>query len=395
MEKLARVVNRKIDGQTIYLTCFCIILFIEFLLTSTFDIYVSGKYTNWILDILILPLLFKIFVLDKYRWYQLLYIAIALGIAVLSWKHASSNVVFILLTLVLSAKGVNFKKVIYSYFCITCAMMIMVMLYSSLHIIRDLIYYRHSIPRYSFGIVYPTDFAAHIFSLILAYCYLIFDKLDLKRYVIIALIAVGVNYFNNARLSTIMILLIIPIMWIAQKAKNNVRWAQIFAGNYWIFTPILAFLTIYTSYFFTWNNHILIKIDNLLSGRIHLSNFGFYKYGFSLFGQKIIEHGWGSQSGLKLMSRNATNYFYIDSSYVRLAIIYGILVGLIILSILLCVSIRSIYSGRYVLAAIVLLLSISSMIDQHMLEVAYNPFVIALLANVYSNSKQGKSNELI
>ena len=48
----------------------------------------------------------------------------------------------------------------------------------------------------------------------------------------------------------------------------------------------------------------------------------------------------------------------------------------------LLISVRATLNHSYLLPAIVLLVTISSLIDTHMLEINYNPFLIALFANV-------------
>ena len=48
---------------------------------------------------------------------------------------------------------------------------------------------------------------------------------------------------------------------------------------------------------------------------------------------------------------------------------------------MLLIGMRSISTRGFCLAAIILLLGISCMVEQHLLDISYNPFLIALLAD--------------
>src|SRR5699024_1674078 len=137
---------------------------------------------------------------------------IVLLLALISWRKTQSNRLLLMLILIFSAKNVNFNLLIKAYFKVIVSLIIAVMIFSLLGFIDNLTYYRNSIARHSFGIDYPTDFAAYVFSAILAYCYVYFKKLNYLHYILIIIIALLVNYFTNARLDTIVITLVVPIM---------------------------------------------------------------------------------------------------------------------------------------------------------------------------------------
>ncbi|MCG4787724.1 hypothetical protein L0N33_20610, partial [Roseburia faecis] len=76
-------------------------------------------------------------------------------------------------------------------------------------LIRNLVYRRDmtNIVRQSFGIAYPTDFAAHVLYLILAYAYLKFGKIKWYDYVVFLAAAGFLVKFSDARLSAYAIVL--------------------------------------------------------------------------------------------------------------------------------------------------------------------------------------------
>ena len=88
---------------------------------------------------------------------------------------------------------------------------------------------------------------------------------------------------------------------------------------------------------------------------------------------------------MKVFNQHDAGYFYIDSSYMRLIMIYGLVVAVIMVGIFMAISIRETSAKRYVIPAILFIVSISCMVEQHLLELTYNPFLLALFAEVGTN----------
>ena len=379
--EITSLVEKDIDRESIYVFSFIAVVFLGYLETTTFTEFVPRHLIDQLTYVVLLFPLFKLFFLDNYKISKKIVIISILLLSIISWKKAGSNVLFVMTVMILSAQGVSFNKLIKYYFYITLILFIATIFYSLLGIIQNLVYQRGNVYRYSFGINYPTDFAAHIFSLCLAYCYLHFNKLKFSSYIFFFLLAFVVNFISNARLSMITVLLIIPVMLVAQAAERKNRICRIIASFYWTSIPILGFIVGYAAYFYTPSNHLYMHFNNLLSGRLQYSKIGFDQYGFSWFGNRVIEHGWGSVNGHYMMGHAADQYFYLDSSYIRLMILFGLLMGIWILGVAVTISLTEIKHRHYALPAVIFLLSISSLIDQHFLELAYNPFLIALLAS--------------
>lgn len=378
--KFNELYEEKLDVNLFYLVPFFAVIFLEFILSTTFNAFFPLKLIDWLIYLFLLPAVFKIFFLDQNLPWQSFVKAVVLIIALISWRKTSSNVLLIMTVMVLAAKTIDFDLIIKCYFKALVSLLSLVMIYSLLGVIKNLVYFRNSTYRYSFGLDYPTNFAALIFSLCLAFCYLHFQKLNWKNYLAFVILAAFVSKFNNARLDTILILLIIPVIEIAQRAQKGKKKCQLISSFYWMSMPIMCFIAISSTYFFTYTNRFYIKADDLFSGRLHIGKIAFMKYGYTFLGQKIIENGWGSSKGFNLMKNAAYKYFFIDSAYIRLVVIYGIILGILLLGAVITISVRETRRKEFALPAIFLLLSISALIDQHILDLMYDPFLIALLA---------------
>ena len=95
---------------------------------------------------------------------------------------------------------------------------------------------------------------------------------------------------------------------------------------------------------------------------------------------------------------NQARYFFIDSSFIRLLVVYGVVLSIIVIGIMVIISVRAELRQSYLLPAIILLITLSSLIDQHLLEISFNPFLLAFLANgvvVTSSCKSATERDVL
>lgn len=374
-----------INSQNIYELGLAIYLVVSLIQFSTFMDYFSDNSMHYLLYIGLGLILFKMFFLDKQDLKEFAVKILTLGFLVLIWRTSSD---FMLLTMgvyILGAKDVQFRRIIKLYFIVGTMTLLFIMVCSLTGVIKNLIYHRifNSVTRQSFGIIYPTDFAAHVLYLLLAYSYLKFEQLSWGSYACYLVIAWLLITFCDARLSAITIVIAIPVLWLGQKALRGNKVARGLTYFYWWIPAILAYLTICSYYFYTQSNSLFEKMNYFLSGRLFLGKLAIDKYGFSWFGTHVIEHGWGGSKGFKMTTSNPDNYFYIDSSFLRVAILYGIIALIIIVTIMTIITWRSVHVYRYALASIITLVAISAIVEQRLVDLSFNPFLLALLANIY------------
>ena len=333
--------------------------------------------------------LLKIFLFDDLDLKWLAIDAIVLILLLITWRTSKEFSLFSMGIFVLGARNVDFKRIIKIYFYAGMLLLAFVVISAMGGLIRNLVYRRDmtNIVRQSFGIAYPTDFAAHVLYLILAYAYLKFGKIKWYDYAVFLAAAVFLVKFSDARLSAYAIILSIPVLWIGQRAQTDHLLSRFIASFYWTVPILSAYLVIIASYFFTPSNKILTKVNNASSGRLFLGHKAISEYGFSMFGKQIIEHGWGGANGLKMSQNAPANYFFVDSSFLRMTILYGIIMAIIILLAMTKISWESFQKGSFALASIIVIVSVSAMVEQRLLDLAYDPFLIALLANVYTQHK--------
>jgi hypothetical protein len=385
-KKFHEIGNWRIDGQIIYEIAFAFEFVVAFLITSTYTDYFSNHLLHTLMFAGLALVLLKIFLFDDLDLKWLAIDAIVLILLLITWRTSKEFSLFSMGIFVLGARNVDFKRIIKIYFYAGMLLLAFVVISAMGGLIRNLVYRRDmtNIVRQSFGIAYPTDFAAHVLYLILAYAYLKFGKIKWYDYAVFLAAAVFLVKFSDARLSAYAIILSIPVLWIGQRAQTDHLLSRFIASFYWTVPILSAYLVIIASYFFTPSNKILTKVNNASSGRLFLGHKAISEYGFSMFGKQIIEHGWGGANGLKMSQNAPANYFFVDSSFLRMTILYGIIMAIIILLAMTKISWESFQKGRFALASIIVIVSVSAMVEQRLLDLAYDPFLIALLANVYT-----------
>ena len=374
-----RFVNFKLTGELLYQVAFIYLVTISYLQTSTYVDFFAPSTLHRLLFIGLATLAFKIFFLDRHNVWSMFGNIFGFGLLLITWRTSHDFMLVVMGTLVLGARGVSFRQIVKLYYLVGLVGLLYIIMSAEVGIIKNLVFVRDTTGavRRAFGIIYPTDFAAHVLFLVLADAYLAFHRLKWWRYILYMIIAGVVMWGTNSRLDAIAILLIIPITWLGQRAAQGHLISRLVAGFYWPIPILGAYLVIIASYFFTFSNHLFEKVNHALSGRLQFGHTAFVRYGFSKFGQPVQENGWGVGVGAKKV---VTDYFFIDASFLRLLIIFGTIVLLVVLLMMTKISWQSIQTNDYALASIMVIVTVSAILEQRLVDIAYNPFLLAFLA---------------
>lgn len=369
-----------VEGEKIFLYGFGLLTFGLVLSKTTFS---TGKVGAFCTYIAYLVLLFKILKYDSYSKRELDFALLILFITSLSKLLSGSEFPLMWGFLIVASKGVNFKKIVKTHFGVIGIVLLICISCSLVGIIKDYIHIRgDGIVRHSFGINYPTNFAAYVFFQVLAWLYLV-----RKRYWLISSIVVLFTMFLlikycHARLAyyELGMLLVGYLILIGLEnnkpiSDNKTNYAFLKLSQLSMF---LGFIIIfYLSKTYDSNIAFYSVLDNLLSTRLSLGNYGLDVFGWSFFGQYVPINGVVSKE-----IYNLKQYFFLDSSYLLFFQSYGAMFLLLFFVVYYC-NCRKLRFDRYYLL-IVLLLAVNGIIEHHLIELSYNPFALALFANTDS-----------
>lgn len=382
-----------LTGEKLFFFAYTVSLFCSFIINTTFMQYIPVRYLNWVNYLMILILILKVIIFDHLKPSQLIFSGILLVLAAYSWRKTTLTLLMVMIAYILAARDISFHKIVERYFDVNFVMIVGISLYSLLGIVRNLGFERDGFIRHSMGIDYPTDFAAYILYLVVAYLFLNYSKLNYWHYIGLIILAFCLNLITNARLDVYMLLISLVIIFIAKRAERPQNlMARTTVSTFWSLSIILPYGYFLLTEFFDPQNRIFIRLNKLLSGRLLYGHFALEKYGLTLFGQHVVERGWGGVAGLERFKNAQFKYFFIDSTFIRLFVIYGAILGIFIISTLVIISVRETLKHNYVFPAVILIITISSLIDQHLLEITFNPFLLALLADTSENKSEEKFN---
>lgn len=277
---------------------------------------------------------------------------------------------------IVGAQNVDLKKIMVLFLRIVIAIMVISAILSLLGIITNIKVSRQGEDtiRYSMGAIYPTDFAARSFYVLLVYATLKKFKFKLVDFIGSIAFTSLVFIMTDTRLDLLLMILTILLVLLNKRVNNIMS-----IVNYKIVSYIVAFfifLNILLAYLYTPSKLIFQIANKILSGRLVYGHLTFEKYNTTIFGQYIYQMGGGG------IHNQPFYYFYIDVSFIRLLMMEGLLAFLALIVFMYFLNRR--YSRAYAnpLILAMLMVIISSAVDQHLFELSFNIVFLGLFANI-------------
>ena len=149
-----------------------------------------------------------------------------------------------------------------------------------------------------------------------------------------------------------------------------------------LFMPLMAFSAILLSIIYTPTNPILFMLNQVLSSRLSLAHTGILRYGLKLFGNPV------EWSGGRYGIERFDTYFYVDSSYVNIALTYGMIALVFVVLSFTLLNYKAYKRGNYKLCIVFMFLALHSFTDPQLLELKYNPFLVIMLAAFIPSMEQ-------
>lgn len=326
-------------------------------------------------------------------------IVFILGLYVLfemAFKRNGYEEYIYLLVLMIGAKDISFRKIIKVYTAMILVLLLGTVICSLTGHVENLSYIQEGRrTRYAFGINYPTDFSAHIFYLILCWGFLRGKRITYIELGVFGLLGGVVYWFCDARLNTICILGSAVTFAVHKCLENSAEKkgksyhmhrgiSALLMGSGTICAAVMIWLTM----LYSPDNAVISFLDRALSSRLRLGKKGIDIFGFTLWGQDIPMIGLGSTT------EDVDYYFFLDSSYLYILLQFGLLMLIVLLFVWLCIGIKSYRNHQWVLLWIIALVAVQCMVEHHMVSIAYNPFWLALLADLSIKGTTRKSRRL-
>ncbi len=251
-------------------------------------------------------------------------------------------------------------------------------------LIPDWTYNRGETIRHSLGFSYPTITMVYYLMITLMYIYTRKNKITIYEIIILEIINV-LLYKSTAGRTTYILVTIVLILSLLKKIKilNNILKKETFQkilkeSCYILPTLALLFILIMT-YLYSINNPFAISINKTLSNRILLTEKAFQEYDITLFGQETQWNGWGGVGYIEEIDKNNYVYNFLDNSYARLILDYGIILTILVILGYTCILIQNFKKKDYWMVFVIFIILILSELEPHLIDLNKNIFVISLI----------------
>ncbi|MFR8043657.1 hypothetical protein [Clostridium butyricum] len=372
------ILNKKITLSTaLYLCAYCVYLSVRILDYSMIEVpKIIIIFSRLFMAI---SIIIKLFVFDGFSFKWILTFCILIAMSFIIKQNSGYLYILDLVILVFGAINVKFDYIIRIFFYTATFILIMITLLSQIGFVEDLTYLRDGSLRHSFGYIYPTDYVALIFYVILADIYTslrLNRRLLIRSFIYLAISLITIKFCGSRLGSCSIIIAIFVSYYLKNRNVNKLCYIEKFFLKYSI--PILAVISIAAVklYIVHPENWILSYIDRVTSWRLYISKTGVLQYGYKLFGQYIEMRGSGG------LSNSVDEYFYLDVSYINIALIYGTVVLTILCVVYTFFTRKQLKEKQIFIPGLLLIIAINSVIGQQLIDIAYNPFLLVFFANI-------------
>lgn len=333
---------------------------------------------------------FKSIFIDRYTPMQFWAYVISFGAAILSYDPARHNML-IIIPFIFAAKDVDFKKIMKAYLITVLILVLTINLLSIVGKVPNLVFWRDGKSRISYGFSYPTIEAGHIFYFLLIYTVFKKFKLNWLEDIIIAFAGWFIISKGDARLDGYLTFALLFIVIFRKLIFKLLSKLNNFIPAILVIFLVIGYLLLAKN--FDSMNPKEFALNQVLSNRLYLTQQGLARYPLNLFGHHVEMHGFGGYSGLAIVQTGwmARNYFFIDSGFVQVLLINGIVLFTIMMITIVYLSWKNMKIKNYSIVIAIVFLTISGLIEGFALDLPYDILIVIVLANT-SNWVKGENN---
>ena len=242
---------------------------------------------------------------------------------------------------------------------------------------------------HAFGIIFSTDFSAHILFMVMAYCAIRGFRMGAAEYMLQWLLVWFCWRYTGA-LTAVACMMLFLVLYAGLRALAYLRkgggrvpaWTAALHPACAIASLIAVRL--YDGVVPTGALYTTVEGKNQsFLGRLYMSRRAFEEYPLKLFGQEVAERGGGR------VPDTSQAYFFLDISYVRILVIYGLALFIIYLTLMALASYRCARCGEGVFAIALAVTALDAIVEHHAIDISYNVFIILAFCRIGGNGPSG------
>ena len=373
------VMNNRFISEKIYLCTLFIWVVVASLVTTTYFVRLDGflslyrsllYFTIFALLIKELMNLSKTLNYFRFHWKQLLTVTAFFLAMFIVAKNRDGMLDINVLLLVFSARDIDFRKLLGTFSLATFLVLCLTIYASQKGIIANMFMNADGGYRFSLGFNYVSFASQRLFF---ALCtYLMFRGKRISYLELLGLLLATIYMYQQTSTSSPFYLSILILTYALLSIKIFKK--EFIIGNFWTKTLVqygfILALVIILYFCFYSSGNLFHLVDQFTHNRLRLSVNGFQNFGVSWLGQPI------SFTTLDMFGNFTSNYNYIDSSFVQLLVIDGLIVSVFMLFALTKVMRYFVSIQKDIVLACLGIMIIHGMFDPQMLVLRYSPLIL-------------------
>ena len=379
-------INRKrfVESDLLYLVGYALVLFRAFISTTAFHWYFPASIELMIRLCGYILILLRLLIKKKVRRKHFYFGIAMLAISFISVFQSNYLVLLDYAVCCVFAIDVDFNGITRVYVIESLVMTLITIVSALVGLINNYIYIRTGTGaiRMSLGFVYPTDFAAHVFYIFVGITVLCYSKINWKFVVAYGMMSYITYRLTDARGPSIMILVLGIVVFVykklGEKGTKALPDSLLQYGS-----VICAALTMLMIHFYDANNESWRFINSFTTNRLAYAQNIMKQNTITLFGQYIEQRGDGE--GGRLVGQA---YTYIDLSFQRVLLMYGIVLLVFILLYSVLLFRKSKKSNNFMIPLLLFIIAVYSMTSQHYFDFSYNFILLAYFAKITSYTEK-------
>ena len=373
------VMNNRFISEKIYLCTLFIWVVVASLVTTTYFVRLDGflslyrsllYFTIFALLIKELMNLSKTLNYFRFHWKQLLTVTAFFLAMFIVAKNRDGMLDINVLLLVFSARDIDFRKLLGTFSLATFLVLCLTIYASQKGIIANMFMNADGGYRFSLGFNYVSFASQRLFF---ALCtYLMFRGKRISYPELLVFLLATIYMYQQTSTSSPFYLSILILTYALLSIKIFKK--EFIIGNFlskalaqYGFIVALAVILYFCFYS---SGNLFHLVDQFTHNRLRLSVDGFRNFGVSWLGQPI------SFTTLDMFGNFTSNYNYIDSSFVQLLVIDGLIVSAFMLFALTKVMKYFISIQKDIVLACLGIMIIHGMFDPQMLVLRYSPLIL-------------------
>ena len=383
------VTNNRFISEKIYLCTLFVWVVVASLVTTTYFIRLDGFLSLYrsLLYLTIFALLIKELLnlsntlnYFRFHWKQLLTVTVFFLAMFIVAKNRDGMLDINVLLLVFSARDIDFRKLLGTFSLATFLVLCLTIYASQKGIIANMFMNADGGYRFSLGFNYVSFASQRLFF---ALCtYLMFRGKRISYLELLALLLATIYMYQQTSTTSPFYLSILILTYVLFSIKIFKK--EFIIENFWLkkianYGFILALIiTLYFCFYSSGN--LFHLVDQFTHNRLRLSVEGFRNFGVSWLGQHIIF------TTMDIFGNFTSNYNFIDSSFVQLLVIDGLVVSAFMLFALTKVMKYFVSIRKDIVLACLGIMIIHGMFDPQMLVLRYSPLILFISRLFIMNS---------